>query len=76
MKVAGFSGYRVGKHRGNMLQRRNKDQLISPAEKDLVVMMEVKLIMSQQCAPITKGENCILGYIRNAVSKVKEVILP
>lgn len=35
----------------------------SPTEKDVGVMMGVKLIMSQQCAVITSGENCILGYI-------------
>jgi len=39
-------------------------------------MVEAKLIISQQCALITSGENCVRGYGRNAVSKVREVVMP
>lgn len=64
-KLLVFSGYRVRKHRGHIRLQRRRINLLSssPAEKDVGVMMGVKLIMSQQCAFITSGENCILGYI-------------
>lgn len=43
----------------------------SPPKEDVGVRVKVKLVMSQECALITKGDNYILGCIRNAVRKVK-----
>lgn len=43
----------------------------SPAEEDVGVRVKVKLVMSQAHAHITRGENYMLGCIRNAVRKVR-----
>ena len=59
---------------------RLKSQMVlerSFADKDLGVLVDSKMTMSQQCTLVAKAASGILGYIRRSVaSRLREVILP
>ncbi|KAK4829483.1 hypothetical protein QYF61_004973 [Mycteria americana] len=55
---------------------RNNPMCQSFAEKDLEVLVDTEVNVSQQCAPASRKANCIVGCIRKSFSRrLKEVIL-
>ena len=66
--------------RGNIhYQYKLGDERIerSPAEKDLLVLVEEKLDLGQQCALTAQRGNCIVVCNKRCVaSRVREVIVP
>ncbi|GAB0181888.1 mitochondrial enolase superfamily member 1 [Grus japonensis] len=68
----------LGRNKPRHLYRSGVDLLgSSSAEKDLGVLVDNKLSMSQQCAPVAKKANGILGHIKKSVaSRSREVLCP
>jgi len=54
-----------------------QQQIIASVERDLDVLVDGRLTMSQQCALVAKKASGLLGYVKKSVvSRSKEVLLP
>ena len=69
----------IGRNNHILYQFRLRNDLLeeSSAEKEVGVLVDERLAMSQQCALVAKKVSSILGCIKRSVaSRLRKVILP